>query len=84
MSYGRIVESGFYAYPEVDKAGIRIVYFPNEELNFIPDSILDTILYKMNDKELSDRIKHGKYIAEIIKDETSYEKDFFKWREKNE
>ena len=39
MSYTRINEDGCYIYPESEKAGIRIIFFPEEELDFIPDSI---------------------------------------------
>lgn len=91
MSYGRIVEDGCYIYPKVDSDGIEVVYFPDEELTFIPDSILDFILFKMSDKELSDRRIHGQYIKSLIDNIESgnnladykKNKDFFRWRDKN-
>lgn len=91
MSYGRIMEDGCYIYPKIDSNGIEVVYFPDEELNFIPDSILDFILFKMSDKELSARKAHGQYIKNLISDIESNDnlanyknnKDFFKWRDKN-
>lgn len=87
MSYTRILEDGCYIYPEVDKAGIRIAFFPNEELDFIPDCILDIIILKMTDEELMQRKEHGKLIKELIsnadlRERAIEEKDFFKWREK--
>lgn len=88
MSYARIIEDGCYIYPKSGKAGIQIELFPEEELNFIPDSILDLILYKMSDKELEERKKHGKEIRSLLKadryEEASNEqKDFFEWRNNN-
>ena len=87
MSYTKIVEDGCYIYPEIDNAGIRIVFFPNEELDFIPDTILDVILSKMSDKEIKDRKKHGEYIRSLLVDDKYYtlskNKDFFEWRSKN-
>ena len=50
MSYARIIEDGCYIYPDTERAGIRIMFFPNEELDFIPDTILDFILFKMSDE----------------------------------
>nr|DAG70198.1 MAG TPA: hypothetical protein [Caudoviricetes sp.] len=88
MSYARIIEDGCYIYPKAEEAGIQIELFPEEELNFIPDSILDFILYKMSNQELEERRKHGKETGNLLKmdkyEEASNEqKDFFKWREKN-
>lgn len=88
MSYARIIEDGCYIYPKSGKAGIQIELFPEEELNFIPDSILDLILYKMSNQELEERISHGKAIRDLLKtdryEEASNEqKDFFEWRKKN-
>ena len=60
MSYTRILKDGCYIYPE--ETGIRIMFFPNEELDFIPNSILDVILYKMSDKELQSRKEQGKLV----------------------
>lgn len=60
MSYTRFLEDGCYIYPE--ETGIRIMYFPNQELSFIPNSILDVILYKMSNEELQDRRKNGRLI----------------------
>lgn len=87
MSYTRILEDGCYIYPEAGKAGIKIAFFPNEELNFIPDCILDIIISKMTDEELIQRRRHGNLIRELISKENPKElaieeKDFFKWREK--
>lgn len=84
MSYTRIVEDGCYIYPITDKAGIKVELFP-EELDFIPDSILDVILYKMSDKEIQERKMHGKEIIELLKldkyeEASSNKKDFFEWR----
>ena len=88
MSYARIIEDGCYIYPRAEKAGIQIELFPEEKLNFIPDSILDFILYKMSNQELEERRKHGKEIGNLLKtdkyEEASNEqKDFFEWRKKN-
>ena len=87
MSYTRINEDGCYIYPESEKAGIRIMFFPEEELDFIPDSILDVILSKMPEQELFERKKHGNYIKNLILenkiDEISKNKDFFEWRKNN-
>ena len=44
MSYTRILEDGCYIYPNAEKAKVEIMFFPNEELNFIPDTILDVLL----------------------------------------
>lgn len=87
MSYTRIIEDGCYIFPEVNKAGIRVMIFPNEELDFIPDTILDVILSKMSEKELKDRQLHGQYIRKLLADnqlqEASNNKDFFEWRKDN-
>lgn len=87
MSYTRIIEDGCYIFPEVNKAGIRVMIFPNEELDFIPDTILDVILSKMSEKELQDRKLHGQYIRKLLADnqlqEASNNKDFFEWRKDN-
>ena len=87
MSYTRILEDGCYIYPESEKAGIKIAYFPDEELDFIPDCIFDVLVSKMTEKELLQRKKHGEAIRNKIstnnlKELSTEEKDFFKWREK--
>lgn len=89
MSYTRILEDGCYIYPEAEKAGIRIAFFPNEELDFIPDSILDVLISTMTEEEILQRKKHGEAIKKIIstnnlKNLSVEEKDFFKWRKKND
>lgn len=85
MSYARIIEDGCYIYPEIDAAGIRIMFFPNEELDFIPDNILDVILSKMSDAEIKERKEHGEYIRSLLLLDNKYStlsknKNFFEWR----
>lgn len=87
MSYVRIIEDGCYIYPDTERAGIRIMFFPNEELDFIPDTILDLILFKMSDEELIKRKQHGKVVKDWITKKDIIplpedKKDYFKWREK--
>lgn len=87
MSYKRITEDGCYIYPDTEKAGVRIMFFPNEELDFIPDTILDVLLSGMSNEELNERIQHGRIVRDwIIKRYPiplpEDKKDFFKWREK--
>lgn len=84
MSYTRIIESGSYIYPT--KNGIEVMFFPDEDLEFIPDTILDVILSKMPDEELQDRKLHGEYIIQLNSKQekvVSGDKDFFEWRERN-
>lgn len=87
MSYTRIIEDGCYIYPEVESAGVRVMFFPNEELDFIPDTILDVILARMSEEELRERKLHGEYIRELLAkrdfNNASKNKDFFEWRENN-
>ena len=88
MSYARIIEDGCYIYPRSGKSGIQIELFPSEKLNFIPDTILDLLLYKMSDKELEERKMHGKEVRDMLladkyEEATSEQKDFFEWRKKN-
>lgn len=86
MSYARVLEDGCYIYPNIEKGGLQIDFFPLEELDFIPDSILDVILAKMSDKEINDRRKHGNYIRSLLIEEKyttlKKDKDFFEWRDK--
>lgn len=88
MSYARIIEDGCYIYPITGKAGIQIELFCGEKLDFIPDSILDMLLYKMSDEEIQERRKHGKVVRDLLKKDIyeeapSEQKDFFEWRKKN-
>lgn len=87
MSYKRITEDGCYIYPDAEKAGVRIMFFPDEELDFIPDTILDVLLSGMSNEELNERIQHGRVVRDWIIEGHPIplpedKKDFFKWREK--
>ena len=87
MSYARIIEDGCYIYPDTERAEIKIMFFPNEELDFIPDTILDFILFKMSDEELIKRKQHGKVVKDWITEKDiiplpENKKDYFKWRGK--
>ena len=88
MSYARIIEDGCYIYPDTERAGIRIMFFPNEKLDFIPDTILDVLLWGISDEELNERRQHGKIVRDWIVENYVFtplpedKKSFFKWREK--
>lgn len=63
MSYGRILETGHYIWPDGDGIHFDDVYVPNETID-----VFLAKLYDLRNKELMERVRNGRNIIKNIGD----------------
>lgn len=63
MSYGRILETGHYIWPDEDGIHFDDVYVPNETID-----VFLARLYDLRNKELKERVRNGRNIIKNIGD----------------
>lgn len=61
MSYGRILETGHYIWPDEDGIHFDDVYVPNDTID-----VFLARLYDLRKKELKERVRNGRMIIKNI------------------
>ena len=61
MSYGRVLETGHYIWPDGDGIHFDDVYVPNDTID-----VFLARLYDLRKKELKERVRNGRMIIKNI------------------